>query len=89
MKITVKDLNLMEHEESFLGFGYLGHEFRTDATDVMLVGAINQLGLSKEELFLWVNSRAGRHFMDTMNPSESRFVENITEVLPILKKEQE
>jgi hypothetical protein len=46
------------------GYGYLGHESRSSISDANLVAAANQLGLQKEDLALWCDSRWARHRMD-------------------------
>lgn len=66
---TAKDVKALESFQGFngthwSGFGYLGSGERSSRSDKYLAMAANELGLDREELFLWVDSSYGRHFMD-------------------------
>lgn len=79
--LTTADLAQMRYDERFDGCGYLGHECRQAATwsscsadahnmpklaDEAVVAIANALGWDKEALFLWANSRQGRHAGDDL-----------------------
>lgn len=68
---TAKDIKSLETFKGFNGwtwgghgYGYLGASTRNSWSDKYLAEAGNELGLDLEELFLWANSKPGRHFMD-------------------------
>lgn len=56
----------LEKHPDFAGFGYLGHEGRTPATDKALAEAANKHGLTKHELAAIALGRAGRYIGDTI-----------------------
>lgn len=61
---TPQDLKELENHHDYAGFGYLGHEHRTDETDKHLTDAANKAGISKHELAAHALSKSGRHMMD-------------------------
>lgn len=58
--IKVSDLKTFHSE----GYGYLGHQGRTPISDETLVAAANEIGISADELNLWVDSSFARHAMN-------------------------
>lgn len=68
--ISTSDLEMMAASKRYGGYGYLGNGNRTAESDASLVEAANQLSLDQEDVFIWVNSRFGRHEMDNYDPSE-------------------
>lgn len=60
--------------------GYLGHENRTDETDIMLEETLNDEYLELKVVATWVCSKSGRYFMDECNDIEY-FKENILDTL--------
>lgn len=72
------------------GFGYLGHENRSPASDENLVIAANQLDIGKEDLELWCDSGRARHRMDqagTTAPKAETFRAWLGKDIPIIKAE--
>jgi hypothetical protein len=63
-KITYEQIEELRTRGEWRGFGYLGHENRRHATDVVLASVATLMSLSIDEVFLWANSRPARHFMD-------------------------
>jgi hypothetical protein len=66
---SAKDIKSLETFTGFNGwawggFGYLGGTRRSSRSDKYLAEAANELGLDREEIFLWANSKPARHFMD-------------------------
>lgn len=57
---TQDTLRDFEDRRDYLGYGYLGNDFRTEDTDRYLVKAANKLGIAEEDLFEWCNSKFGR-----------------------------
>ena len=68
--LTVDDLDRMEHDPRWLGFGYLGGRSNAPDADRALVDAevlriANDRSMDYEGLFAWANSKTGRWFADT------------------------
>jgi hypothetical protein len=61
---TPQDLKELENHHDYQGFGYLGHEHRSEATDKALTEAANKSGISKYQLAAHVLGKSGRHMMD-------------------------
>jgi hypothetical protein len=79
---------LMKREPEYTGIGgYLNSSFRSDVSDAQLLMAGETLGLTYSELFLWVNSRYARHFMDSEPHSVSQYVEELKYKIPALTEE--
>jgi hypothetical protein len=70
--LTTTDIERGMNDERWLGFGYLGvrqHGSETvaiDDADAVVLSIANQAGLDYEGLFLWLNSRDGRHTADAL-----------------------
>lgn len=87
MNITPDQIANLTNNPEFGGFGYLGHEFRDAVSDSLLAAAADQLHLTLDDVFLWANSRPGRHFMDTEPWNIGQFVEELERELPFLYAE--
>lgn len=89
MAISVADLSKARWNPETGGYGYLGHESRSERTDEALVEACNILGVSEGEMFLWANSAHGRHLMDRLGrgASSSELQTDLEKHLPALKAE--
>lgn len=87
--ITHLELISLQTRKDFAGFGYLGHHKRTGKTDHNLLAAANKMDLTLEELYLWANSKFGRHFMDYYGSKSpvSIFVANMRPALADLRRE--
>lgn len=86
--ITINDLGAMTDHPDWGGWGYLGHESRTAATDAELVAAANDANVDATDLFLWANSRCARHFMDMYpDPRFGGFGDELARSLPVLRAE--
>lgn len=87
--IGTSDIKAMTDNSDWLGWGYLGHELRSDETDEKLAAAANWLGLDEADVFLWANSRLARHFMDGYGPevTSKGFEAALDEGLPTLRAE--
>lgn len=87
MSITRHDLDAFADHPEWGGWGYLGHEGRTAASDCRLLAAANSMYLDGEALFLWVNSRSARRFMDAGRTAPTDFIGALTKDLPRLHAE--
>lgn len=77
--IRYTDIENMRQREDWAGYGYLGSHFRTHKSDQALAAAANSLGLSIEQVFAYVNSKAGRWAAEGgVNTSEG-FVRELTD----------
>jgi hypothetical protein len=86
VKMTV--FLMMKREPKYTGIGgYLNSDNRNDVTDAQLLIAVEHLGLTYSDLFLWCNSRNARHFMDNAPLEVRLFVEEIKASLPALRNE--
>lgn len=70
--IRVSELDAMQANENWLGFGYLGTRHHTDedtraTMDQIVVRHANFNRWTRTELFLWANSTYGRHAADAMS----------------------
>ena len=69
MTLTLNDLDDTLSDERHLGFGYATASFLTtslrERLDRNVVFVANESALTKEELFLWSNSKYGRWLVDT------------------------
>ena len=88
---TIADLNAMENNPEWLGFGYLGTRRdaadNTDpevpATDPIVIAEAdmkalddaNAHGLTADQLFDWANSKYGRWYGDCMFHNDGRHAE--------------
>lgn len=71
--LTTADLDLMERNDEWAGFGYLGERRNArlngksivDA-DAKVLEAANAQGLTADALFEWANSKTGRWYGDCM-----------------------
>jgi hypothetical protein len=84
--------DLMKRDPEYTGIGgYLNASNRNSATDKALVCAADLLALSYQDLFLWVNSRCARHFMDRLEIATPETLQELVfelkRTIPILKKE--
>lgn len=71
--LTAADLDHMETDERWLGWGYLGERARAfengrdiEEADTRALAAANAEGLDYEALFEWANSKYGRWYGDCM-----------------------
>lgn len=82
---------LMRNDPEYTGIGgYLNNENRNSHTDQKLISAaLTDLRLSYQDLFLWVNSRYARHFMNNVdrNTPIEAFVEELRISIPALREE--
>lgn len=67
--LTVADLEALELDERWLGWGYLGGRSHLEPADRARADAVvlayaNEHGWDVERLFQWVNSKPGRWFAD-------------------------
>lgn len=67
--LTVADIEAGYDHADWLGWGYLNGRNHLEAIDMERADAIvleyaNAHGWSAERLFVWLNSRPGRHFAD-------------------------
>ena len=60
MGLAEDTLKFFEKDSEWLGYGYLGSSYRTVDTDRYLIKAANHYNMSKEDLFMWCNSKYGR-----------------------------
>lgn len=79
---------MMKRESEYTGIGgYLNSSFRSDVSDAQLLIAVETLGINYSDLFLWVNSRYARHFMDTNPMDVEKYVDELRNCIPQLKEE--
>lgn len=79
--LTTEDITRAEQDDRWAGHGYLGERRHTlddsdpqaparlelvQQVDAVLIEHANRLGWDYERLFTFLDSRAGRHFGDTM-----------------------
>ena len=69
------------------GWGYLGHELRTEATDLALANVAAMRALTPSDVFLWANSRYARHFADAGCFTPADFAASLDRYLPALRAE--
>jgi hypothetical protein len=67
--LSVGDIEAGYENEEWLGWGYLGGRQELSAVerehgDVLVLAYANKHGWDIDRLFLWLNSRPGRHFAD-------------------------
>lgn len=68
-------------------FGYINSTARTADTDRELHLAAVILGLSEQDLYLWVTSKCARHFMDGDDKTVKSFVQALASDVPQLRLE--
>lgn len=70
--LTVADIEKMEKDDRWFGFGYIGARVRTDrqdlvpAADAKVLEAANALGWDFDALMVWADSKSGRWYGDCM-----------------------
>lgn len=80
--------DLMKREPEYTGIGgYLNSPNRTRSTDFLLMAACQELKLRYSQLFLWVNSRYARHFMDGEPIALAAFMNELRSTIPDLEAE--
>lgn len=91
MKLNLKTFfDMMENDPEYCGAGYLASGNRCPESDGELLAAAYMLDLKLELLFLWCNSRPGRHFMDNYDSKVTgtervdRFVRELVSSVPEL-----
>jgi hypothetical protein len=66
--LTETHLHEALEDERHHGWGYAGRSYlsaaRRDLLDRLVLDAANDLGLTREELFQWTDSKYGRHLTD-------------------------
>jgi hypothetical protein len=76
--LTGFDIDRAMNDDRWLGHGYLGirqhgSEFvAIDDADAIVLAIANEAGLDYEDLFLWLNSRDGRHTADAVFTGATR-----------------
>lgn len=67
-KLTLTDLRNATNDDRHNGFGYAESRYLSDSRrerlDRAVVAVANELGLTYETLFLWADSKYGRHLCD-------------------------
>ena len=81
-RLTTGDLDRMERDERWLGFGYIGERARArregrdiTAADTRAVECANEVGMDYDAFFEWANSKDGRWYADCMFGSDGQHAE--------------
>lgn len=90
--ITVGDLETMKTRAEYNGFGYLGHESRSDELDQLVVDCLNTQLVDLDLAYLFLNSRSARFMGDevagkNLASQEKIILKYLTKYLPELRKE--
>lgn len=72
MSLTITDLDRMQQDERWAGWGYIMERRnatpeRREAADSIVLEVANAENLTYDQLFMWANSKKGRWFMDTVD----------------------
>ena len=60
-------IDKMKKRDDWLGFGYIGHAIRNDEVDKIVCKVLNELKLSDEKAFIYLNSKLGRWLGDELS----------------------
>lgn len=74
-QLTIEDIKAGYDNPEYLGWGYLGEREMAavtsdisiatiDAADRLALTLANEIGMTGEQFFTWLNSRPGRHYGD-------------------------
>lgn len=73
--LTIEDIKAGYDNEAWMGWGYLGERETAaldsevtiatiDRADALALRLANEIGMTADQFFAWLNSRPGRHYAD-------------------------